>query len=773
MKHRKPQLRVQIKIISVLKIYRTVTHVENIQPDKDYDSDDSAKDVTYKPSKKDINTSDSEAQSMSDDESEEDSLPLSLLIQKCVRNKGWKRKGKKIKVNRENKKCNSHVETCLREKLEAAKKRTARRRLQLSPRQSKLSKTRKSASFLRKPHRSTTNENELQTAKTVSRKENNLLCLIRRLHSSRLNNLLASNGLIRHEVKTDGNCLMQAVCVQLEERLSPVQLRNEVADHLLEYKHHNMNFLRFPEGACEIEKTELFKTGVSELKSNGKWNTDLGDCFPLAICNKLQRSMRIYSSKISNPVYDIDPNLSGQTGERLLLSLLAVRGTEHFDAVKKIEKSSKRTTSIVVEEKKTPVKNKQTDENIAITPHKEATYISPEKKQLFRKRKLNKEKWKRNINKRWRCAGEEYISSSGKKVPKRTLKHVNCSSCKFKCTSNITEEQRQSLFDAYWRKECYEMQRDFICQNVSVSQPKRQYGKTKRREIASKFSFKIGQTTIRVCKKFFLTTLDIGKKTVEYALKKQEHGTYQGSDMRGKASSANKIPEECVKIVHEHIKSFPTMESHYTRKKTKRKYLSSDLNITKMYTMYKEKCLHENQKPVSAKYRDIFCKSYNYSFHKPKKDQCSFCNLYQQQKINGTLSPEMEESYKEHQIRKVEGREEKGRDKIKAKEEKTFHACTFDLEAVLSTPCSLVGELYYKRKLSCYNLSFNSLGDKKGVCYLWDESQGGRGSSEIGSCLLMYISRLAENASSLKEITLYSDSCGGQNRNQFVSSALL
>ena len=38
------------------------THVENIQPDKDYDSDDSAKDVTYKQSKKDINTSDSEAQ---------------------------------------------------------------------------------------------------------------------------------------------------------------------------------------------------------------------------------------------------------------------------------------------------------------------------------------------------------------------------------------------------------------------------------------------------------------------------------------------------------------------------------------------------------------------------------------------------------------------------------------------------------------------------------------------------------------------------------------
>ena len=37
----------------------------------------------------------------------------------------------------------------------------------------------------------------------------------------------------------------------------------------------------------------------------------------------------------------------------------------------------------------------------------------------------------------------------------------------------------------------------------------------------------------------------------------------------------------------------------------------------------------------------------------------------------------------------------------------------------------------------------------------------------------MYISRLTEHTSAIKEITLYSDSCGGQNRNQFVSSALV
>ena len=42
-----------------------------------------------------------------------------------------------------------------------------------------------------------------------------------------------------------------------------------------------------------------------------------------------------------------------------------------------------------------------------------------------------------------------------------------------------------------------------------------------------------------------------------------------------------------------------------------------------------------------------------------------------------------------------------------------FHSCTFDVEAVLLTVCSLVGEFYYKRTLPCYNYSFYSLGDRK------------------------------------------------------------
>lgn len=76
------------------------------------------------------------------------------------------------------------------------------------------------------------------------------------------------------------------------------------------------------------------------------------------------------------------------------------------------------------------------------------------------------------------------------------------------------------------------------------------------------------------------------------------------------------------------------------------------------------------------------------------------------------------------------------------------------------TPCSLIGELYYKRKLCCYNLSFYELGNGNGTCYLWDETQGKRGSCEVGTCVYLYVTSGASDTSVIEEVTLYSDTCG-------------
>ena len=112
------------------------------------------------------------------------------------------------------------------------------------------------------------------------------------------------------------------------------------------------------------------------------------------------------------------------------------------------------------------------------------------------------------------------------------------------------------------------------------------------------------------------------------------------------------------------------------------------------------------------------------------------CNIYEMKKKHGTLDQNTGQEYVTHHERK--SKDEKEKDKELVQTQPSCYAATFDLQAVLSTPCSLVGELYYKRKLACYNLSFYSLGDQNGTCYLLDECQAGRGSCEIATCLQMH-----------------------------------
>ena len=139
-------------------------------------------------------------------------------------------------------------------------------------------------------------------------------------------------------------------------------------------------------------------------------------------------------------------------------------------------------------------------------------------------------------------------------------------------------------------------------------------------------------------------------------------------------------------------------------------------------------------------------------------------------KKEGPVTEKVDQEYHAHIDRKERAREEKCRDSERAKQDNTYYVATFDLESVLYTPCSLVSTLYYLRKLSVYNLTIYAHGDAKGSCYMWDESQGKRGSCEIATCLLYQLRSLP---SSVTEATFFSDTCTGQNRNQFVAAALL
>ena len=92
------------------------------------------------------------------------------------------------------------------------------------------------------------------------------------------------------------------------------------------------------------------------------------------------------------------------------------------------------------------------------------------------------------------------------------------------------------------------------------------------------------------------------------------------------ATRANKIPAETVAQIDGHIRSFPRRRSHYSRSDNqKRYYLSSRLNINKLYRLYLAKYepeqyrLYEDGRDINPKvsynfYYRHFTYNYNISF---------------------------------------------------------------------------------------------------------------------------------------------------------------
>lgn len=189
-----------------------------------------------------------------------------------------------------------------------------------------------------------------------------------------------------------------------------------------------------------------------------------------------------------------------------------------------------------------------------------------------------------------------------------------------------------------------------------------------------------------------------------------------------------------------------------------------------MYQLYKEHC-EKNQQPDEVKfgtYSKIFNTQYNLSFFKPKKDTCRICE--KQKNMSEEEKAKDEHNYQVHIKNKDLARAEKELDKIKALDDPTYKSFTFDLQAVLYSPCSNVSSFYCIHKMCTYNLTVNDQAEKKGICFVWNETDGKRGSDEIGTSIFNLLKALPLNT---KCVTLTSDSCGGQNRNRYMASLLL
>ena len=242
-------------------------------------------------------------------------------------------------------------------------------------------------------------------------------------------------------------------------------------------------------------------------------------------------------------------------------------------------------------------------------------------------------------------------------------------------------------------------------------------------------------------------------------------------EKRGRPKTVDDRMSLAQDLIREHIGKFPRIPSHYCRRDTTKEYLNSDLTVVKMHELYKtwlvDRCADEvfsvEELQLSYKtYWNIFDTEFNIAFHKPKKDLCSICEVGRNDP--DSLSDDGRARFEQHLKAKDAVRKCKQDLKDHLASYQVF-AC-FDLQQVMYCPLSDVGEVFYKRLLSCYNLTVYDVGTKTGYCYFWPEEQGGRGSNEIGTCIRLFLQQAADEGK--REAFLFCDSTSSQNRNSNI-----
>ncbi|RZF48681.1 hypothetical protein LSTR_LSTR015116 [Laodelphax striatellus] len=400
--------------------------------------------------------------------------------------------------------------------------------------------------------------------------------------------------------------------------------------------------------------------------------------------------------------------------------------------------------------------------------------IEPAEKRKRKRKKADKSGWKKTIVKKLRLEGKSYVNRSGKVVPTKEPKPVDCSKCRFDCNHNFNEDHRRRLCQEYWNLADDKQQKIYLSSLIQNVPVKRVLASSqKNKSISRLYHLKCMNSgeRKRVCLKFLCATFSISHRVTDCLMNKvSASGLYTGYDQRIDSKPANATSSENINHIKNHINLFPRVESHYCRKDSRKLYLSPDLNISKLYGLYKNDYCIENHIQPSSEY--VYRKVFNsfdppLSFYIPKKDQCTQCNIYQ----NCTDKTAIQEQWDAHKRRERESMEMKKEDKEKCiADGSTFRAITFDLQALLCVPYASDSQLYYKRKLNVHNFTIFDSHNSDGHCYVWDECNGKKGSCEIGTCLLDYLKNLP---SSVTHVTSFSDTCGGQNRNKNIVAAIL
>ncbi|KAJ8930801.1 hypothetical protein NQ314_016357 [Rhamnusium bicolor] len=323
-----------------------------------------------------------------------------------------------------------------------------------------------------------------------------------------------------------------------------------------------------------------------------------------------------------------------------------------------------------------------------------------------KKGKVNITKWKDNERRILRQAGKSYVTRKRQEKPAKqgpVLEKI-CK-CQYKY-GEINNALKENLFTNFYRLNHSE-QNAVLVTCMQLCNIKRNITPENVREF-----------------KYFKEKIKNGVST---------------EDQRGKhLNRPHKIQDNLRNMVKEHIASFPTEESHYSRQKCAKMCLSSDLNIQKMFELFHEK--YKEPKIKLHFYRDVFNEDLNLRFGIPRSDTCARCDLLYAKLVNAENEDERKNIKTEselHHRNAEQAYQTLKEDTERSKNDPSIVVICMDLQQVLFSPTLTHSNIFYQRQFSTYNFCIHNPATKDCVMHVWHETVAKRGSAEIASCLLI------------------------------------
>lgn len=361
----------------------------------------------------------------------------------------------------------------------------------------------------------------------------------------------------------------------------------------------------------------------------------------------------------------------------------------------------------------------------------------------------------RSERKRRANNNEDFFNERGTLKKAKVFREITWC-CVDQCFKRLFSGQQEEIFESFHSLGSFERRALFFANNIHSVVTKKASGSDNSVK-RLKYSYTLND--VRVCAGFFKNLLQIDSRRSMLALKKFR--TLNIQDMRG-IFAHPKLSNEKEKFIIDLIKSIPKYVSHYCREVSSSKYLGSEWDLAKLHrlctSLWSEK--NPNQSPVSiSKFTEVFNR-FNLKFKGRNKDTCNICDVLDMRRKAGD---DVKEMIDKHHDKALSLRKLMFQDLEAAVNDDSLEVLTFDFQKVQPLPRLETNLVYYLRKLSHLNFGIHSGKMKQGFFYPWLENQAGRGADQVGSCLRHHITEFVKTP--VKTLIMYSDCCGGQNRN--------